>query len=458
MAAEYFTIGLDNNSYIILNFDNNTERFSTLITNQSLQQQVSSYYAALEVISTDSAFLLPRLSNAAMENIAAIPSAAVPGMILFNSDLDQLFLYTSLNGFVSLAGEGGGVTSIDIATSSIGLTVGGGPITSSGTLTVDINQELQGLSTQNDFGFLIRKGSGLYEERTIVTNGNNIQITNGDGVAGNPSINLSNTPTVNSITINNAPISPTDGVNKQYADSLVAGLDWKDPCFAATTANFVANYNNGVNGVGATLTSDILGAFTVDNVVPPLNARILIKNQIIAAQNGIYVLTNPGAMSVSWVLTRSTDYDNTNEIDPGSITAITNGDTNIGTLWLETSIVSNIGVNSITFVQFSYGPNTFLQVANNLSDLSNTAIALNNLGIFTGSNTLNGTTGVTINSSVVTTSSIINVTRNIGSDGLPPVNTIGNLVVGSIVNNTSFTVYSTVNNDIGNINWSIINP
>lgn len=75
-----------------------------------------------------------------------------------------------------------------------------------------------------------------------------------------------------------------------------------------------------------------------------------------------------------------------------------------------------------------------------------------------GKNILNGTVGVIINTSAVRLNSIISVTRNVGK-GVPPyVTTIGNLIVGSIIENTSFVVYSTTENDVENFDWFIINP
>jgi hypothetical protein len=75
-----------------------------------------------------------------------------------------------------------------------------------------------------------------------------------------------------------------------------------------------------------------------------------------------------------------------------------------------------------------------------------------------GKGFLNGVEGVVINTTAVSTSSIITITRNVGIDTPPSVITIGNLIVGSIVDHESFTVYSTTISDLSGFNWFIINP
>lgn len=82
------------------------------------------------------------------------------------------------------------------------------------------------------------------------------------------------------------------------------------------------------------------------------------------------------------------------------------------------------------------------------------------IGTFSGTATLNGINGRTINTVGVNANSIILVTRNLGTNvyDSSSVITIGNLIVGSVINNASFTVYSSVVNDVGIINWLIINP
>ena len=74
-----------------------------------------------------------------------------------------------------------------------------------------------------------------------------------------------------------------------------------------------------------------------------------------------------------------------------------------------------------------------------------------------GSAILNGTTGITIATGAITTSSIILVTRNSGA-AAPSFSNVGTTIVGSIINGTSFTVYSTNALDTAaTVNWMIIN-
>ena len=92
-------------------------------------------------------------------------------------------------------------------------------------------------------------------------------------------------------------------------------------CQVATLSNLTALYNNGVAGVGATLTnSGALAALTIDNVVATANMRILVKNQTNNAENGIYIVTNAGSSSIAWILTRATFFNSaTNIVDNCSV-------------------------------------------------------------------------------------------------------------------------------------------
>lgn len=161
------------------------------------------------------------------------------------------------------------------------------------------------------------------------------------------------TPSVTSITISNAPVAATDGTNKSYVDAIAAGLDFKNSCYASSTTNLNATYLNGAAGIGATLTNaGSLVAFAIDGVSPPINSRILVKNQSSSFQNGIYTLATVGSGAVAWILVRSLDYDQPSEIAAGDLVPVEFGTVNATTVWLETATVTTIGTDAITFTQF----------------------------------------------------------------------------------------------------------
>ena len=186
------------------------------------------------------------------------------------------------------------------------------------------------------------------------------------------------------------PILPLGAATKAYVDLFAAGITVILSCYAATTANL--NVVQAGAGVGATLTdnSGTFAAFTTDGVSPPLNSRILVKNQTLTQHNGIYDLTTNGdTISIPYVLTRATDYDSNTEIVPGTLVAVNNGTVNATTSWLETATVVTVDTDPVLFSQFTFAPSAFLQKANNLSDVASVATSLINLGLGTPTGTGN---------------------------------------------------------------------
>ena len=150
----------------------------------------------------------------------------------------------------------------------------------------------------------------------------------------------------------------TDGTNWYYLATegyVINALSQigNSPCIAATTANLSATYVNGTAGVGATLTSAANQVFTIDGITPQVGARVLIKDQTTALQNGIYTVTNAGSATVAWILTRATDFDSSSQMVPGDVIFVATGTLNAVTAWMQTAIVTTVGTSSITFIKLA---------------------------------------------------------------------------------------------------------
>lgn len=156
-------------------------------------------------------------------------------------------------------------------------------------------------------------------------------------------------------TDNSTTVPTTAYVTTAIANAIAA----VNPAVAvqAATAAVLPNaptYNNGVAGIGATLTSTTMTALVVDGYTVLLNDRILVKNQASAFQNGVYVMTTLGTGAVFWILTRALDFDQPSDINnSGLIPVNNNGTVNAKTGWFVTSTVATIGTDAINFTQFA---------------------------------------------------------------------------------------------------------
>lgn len=150
------------------------------------------------------------------------------------------------------------------------------------------------------------------------------------------------------------PSAAQDAATKNYVDNIaLGGVDWKQPVRLTTAAALPSNtYNNGVSGVGATLTATSNAALSVDGIAVVTNDRILVKNEATASHNGIYTVTQTGSGILPYILTRATDYNTNTEIAAGDVVAATAGNTLADTIWIQTSTVTTVGTDSITFSQF----------------------------------------------------------------------------------------------------------
>ena len=127
------------------------------------------------------------------------------------------------------------------------------------------------------------------------------------------------------------PTATQDAATKAYVDAAVAGLKWKEPVRAATTANITLS-----------------GTQSIDGVSVVAGDRVLVKNQSTATANGVYV-----AASGSWA--RAADFDCSSEL-LGAAVFVSEGATQGNQQWqLTTDGPITIGSTSLTFQQFGGG-------------------------------------------------------------------------------------------------------
>jgi len=170
-------------------------------------------------------------------------------------------------------------------------------------------------------------------------------------------LNLSGGTLTGALTLSGAPTSDLHAATKQYVDGLAAGINFHQPVVAATAGNLAGTYNNGTNGVGATITASANGSIgTIDGVSVSVGNRILLRAQTDAKENGIYTITAVGSAGAPWVVTRATDADNspTGELANGDFTFVTSGSTNGSKGFIvSTTGTITIGTTEVTYAQFN---------------------------------------------------------------------------------------------------------
>jgi hypothetical protein len=122
-------------------------------------------------------------------------------------------------------------------------------------------------------------------------------------------------------------------------------------CRVVSTTNLTANYANGSQGVGATLiNSGTLAALVIDGVTLNQNDRVLISGQTSAFQNGIYLVVNTGSIAGAWVLMRSDDFQNIEQMKTGWFLSIEAGTINAGIMFVVVEpLPGAVGVDPINF-------------------------------------------------------------------------------------------------------------
>lgn len=165
-------------------------------------------------------------------------------------------------------------------------------------------------------------------------------------------IKISALPAATSVnTVDLIPIVQGGVTKKATAEMIVDLMGDTNICRLATTGALTVTYDNGSSGVGATLTNaGAFAALSIDGVATVVGDRILVKDQASTLQNGVYTVTTVGdGVSINWVMTRATDFDEADEISAGDFFTVAFGTTNAKTQWIETVVVATVGTDPITF-------------------------------------------------------------------------------------------------------------
>jgi hypothetical protein len=259
--------------------------------------------------------------------------------------------------------------------------------------------------------------SGAANTLTNIPNG---ALTNSSLTIGTTAISLGASSLtlggLTSVAVTQDPTTALQLATKQYVDAVAEGLHIHASCDAATPNTLAAltggtvTYNNGTAGVGATLTLSV--PLTVVDGYTLLNGnRLMVKNEVAQANNGIYTWATGGT-----VLTRATDFDTSVEIASGDFSFVTNGTLYAGTGWVQTQSVNTVGTDAIIWQQFSgagtYTAGTGLTLTGTQFSITNTAVTAGAYGSATqvGTFTVNAQGQLTIAGNTTVTPAIGSIT------------------------------------------------
>jgi phage-related tail fiber protein len=373
-----------------------------------------------------------RIKRRAAGGAAGAPSGLENAELAFNEQDDTLY-YGKGTG-----GAGGTATQV--------IAIGG-----SGAFQPR-DTDLDAIAALAANGIVVRTGNGTAAVRTVTGTAGRIGVTNGDGVSGNPTIDLATsgvtagtyvkttvdvygrvtagaTASLTDLTAPSAdfdfnakkitnladPVNAQDAATKNYVDLTTQGLDPKQSVKAASTANIAS----------------LSGTMTIDGVALIAGDRVLVKDQSTASANGVYVVA-AGAWARADDMSTWAEHvsaylfveQGTANADNGFLCTVDQGGT--------------LGSTSITFVQFNgagqviagagltktgnqldVGAGTGITVGADSVGLTGQALALHNLatnGIFvrTGSGTVAAR-------SVAASGSGISVSNGDGVSGNPTV-------------------------------------
>lgn len=336
------------------------------------------------------------IQNVKLQNLGADPggmTASDQGLIWINtvSNLVKHYDGTTVqlltNALESVAGSGAiGVTGVAGKSQTISIVAASAG--AAGTMsTTDFNKLANAASVNTVNTLVLRDGSGNFTAGTItaaltgtasnasslnsqaaayyLARGNHsgtqfrstisdfdagVQATRLDQMAA-PTVDLS----LNTRKITNLgnPTTAQDATTKYYVDSVATGLDVKLSCRVGSVVNVAMTYT--ATGGTSARGQMTLAPNSVDGITLAVTNRVLLKNQTVPAQNGIWVVSTLGT-GANGIWDRAPSFDSDIEVTSGAFTFIEEG-TQAGTGWVLTTpnpiILGGASGTGLAFSQFS---------------------------------------------------------------------------------------------------------
>jgi trimeric autotransporter adhesin len=293
-----------------------------------------------------------------------------------NSSLDNYSV--TFNGTTVDLGGSGTITATASNALTIGTGLSGTSYNGSTAVTIAIDNTVVTLTGNQTLTTKTISGSN-----NTLTNIGNSSLTNSSITVGTTAISLGASSLtlggLTSVAVTQDPTAPLQLATKQYVDAVAEGLHVHEACAAATTGTLASitggtvTYNNGTAGVGATLTLSV-ALTTLDGYTLLNGNRVLVKNEVAQANNGIYTWATGGT-----VLTRATDFDTAAEMASGDFTFVSNGTLYGNTGWVQTDPVTVVGTSPVIWIQFSgsgaYTAGTGLTLTGTQFSITNTAVS-----------------------------------------------------------------------------------
>lgn len=130
------------------------------------------------------------------------------------------------------------------------------------------------------------------------------------------------------------PTNGTDAATKAYVDAVSEGLHVHEAARVYVGSNI-------------DLSTDLEAGDVIDGITLVAGDRVLVNGQTTQSQNGIYVVQSSGAA------VRAADFDSPSEVASGDFIFVSSGTSYGQTGWVQTNSPATIGVNAISFTQFS---------------------------------------------------------------------------------------------------------